>query len=542
MQMGVGLLTAVLVSASLVSGCGSGGGGGSTSGPTTPTLTFAAIPTETYGAAPFTVSASSASSGAVTYSVTSGPATISGATVTITGVGSVALAASQAATSTYTAATASTSFTVNGEAPTLTFAAIPAQTFGNPPFTVSASSASSGAITYSVTSGPATIAGSTVTLTGSGTVDLQASQVASGNYAAATAIATFTVNPAATVAPSITTSSSNGAQNGAVIVSLASTTPNATIYYTLDGSTPTTSSQIYVAPMLVSSDITVNAIAVATGFGNSAVATKAFSASIPSGTLVWSDEFANTGTSVASPNPSIWTYDTGNSGFGNSELENYCAWGSTTSPCNPSSPNAFIASGGGLNIVAENPAAGTYTSARLKTQGLFSFQYGRIEAKLMVPESQGMWPAFWMLGNNINTDPWPACGELDILEHIDGNNSPFGGGSGTGPGYDWTQSSIHGPSLNAGTPYTTSGFSAAAWHTYGMIWTKGQVQYYVDSPSNVYETFTPSSPGGGTWPFDQGPQFILLNLAVGGSWPGNPNSTTVFPSQLVVDYVRIYQP
>jgi len=532
MQMGVGLLTAVLVSASLVSGCGSGGGGGSTSGPTTPTLTFAAIPTETYGAAPFTVSASSASSGAVTYSVTSGPATISGATVTITGVGSVALAASQAATSTYTAATASTSFTVNGEAPTLTFAAIPAQTFGNPPFTVSASSASSGAITYSVTSGPATIAGSTVTLTGSGTVDLQASQVASGNYAAATAIATFTVNPAATVAPSITTSSSNGAQNGAVIVSLASTTPNATIYYTLDGSTPTTSSQIYVAPMLVSSDITVNAIAVATGFGNSAVATKAFSASIPSGTLVWSDEFANTGTSVASPNPSIWTYDTGNSGFGNSELENYCAWGSTTSPCNPSSPNAFIASGGGLNIVAENPAAGTYTSARLKTQGLFSFQYGRLEARMKLPEGQGLWPAFWLLGNNISTIDWPACGEIDVMEHIDGSNPE-------NEGFDWVQGSIHGTGLNGGIQYHPTGFSAADWHIYGMIWSKGKIEFYVDHPANVYTSFTPETQAG-TWPFDAGPQFILLNLAVGGDWPGAPNNKTAFPSEVQVDYVRLY--
>jgi len=541
MRIAAAVFTTALLSCVLIGGCG-GGGTTTPTGPTTPTLAFAAIPTQTYGAAPFAVSASSASGGAVTYSVTSGPATISGATVTLTGIGSVALGASQVASGNYTAATAATTFTVNAETPTLTFAAIATQTFGNAPFTVSASSASSGAITYSVTSGPATISGATVTLTGSGTVDLQASQAASGNYAATTATTSFTVSAGAAAAPSITTSTSNGAQNGAVIVSMSTTTPNATIYYTLDSTTPTTSSQIYVAPILISSDISVNAIAVAAGFGDSAVATQAFSASIPSGTLVWSDEFANSGTTDASPNPAIWTYDTGNSGFGNNELENYCAWGSTTAPCNPSSPNAFVASGGGLNIVAQQPSTGVYTSARMKTEGLFSFQYGRIEAKIKVPESQGMWPAFWMLGNNINTDPWPACGELDIMEHIDGADTPFGGpgGGGAAPGYDWAQSSIHGPNLNAGNPYTTSGFSAAAWHTYGMIWSKGQIEYYVDSPSNVYETFTPSSPGGGTWPFDQGPQFLLLNLAVGGSWPGNPDSTSVFPGPMLVEYVRIY--
>jgi beta-glucanase (GH16 family) len=330
-------------------------------------------------------------------------------------------------------------------------------------------------------------------------------------------------------------------QNGAVIATLASTTAGATIYYTLDGSTPTTSSQIYVAPFLVSSNITVNAIGTASGDSTSTVTTKSFTPSIPSGTLVWSDEFANSGTN-AQPNPATWTYDIGTDCCGNSEWEDYCAWNSSVSPCNPASPNAFAGTDGYLHIVAQQTkpggyAAGDFTSARLKTEGLFSFQYGRIEASIMVPESQGMWPAFWLLGNNITTNPWPACGEADVMEHIDGSNPPI---NGTGPGYDWMQSSIHGANnMNGGKPYTVSGFSAAAWHTYGMIWSKGQVQYYVDSPSNVYETFTPTTQSG-TWPFDQGPQFILLNLAVGGTWPGYPNSTTVFPSTMLVDYVRIY--
>jgi beta-glucanase (GH16 family) len=331
-----------------------------------------------------------------------------------------------------------------------------------------------------------------------------------------------------------------------MIVSLATTTANAAIYYTLDGSKPTTSSQIYEAPILIGSNITVNAIATAAGYTTSSMATQAFTPTIASGTLVWSDEFSNSGTTPAQPNPATWTYDIGTDCCGNNEWEDYCAWNSSVAPCNPSSPNAFVGTDGYLHIVAQQPApgvyaAGAFTSGRLKSQGLFSFQYGRIEASMMLPESQGMWPAFWLLGNNIVNNPWPACGEADIMEHIDGNNTPFGGpGTGAAPGYDWMQSSIHGTGLNGGNPYTTTGFSAAAWHTYGMIWTKGQIQYYIDSPSNIYETFTPTSPGGGTWPFDQGPQYILLNLAVGGSWPGNPNSTSVFPSTMLVDYVRIY--
>jgi beta-glucanase (GH16 family) len=168
----------------------------------------------------------------------------------------------------------------------------------------------------------------------------------------------------------------------------------------------------------------------------------------------------------------------------------------------------------------------------LKSQGLFSFQYGRIEARMMLPESQGMWPAFWLLGDSIVTLNWPACGELDVMEHINGSNP-------ANEGYDWVQGSVHGTNLNGGIQYHPAGFSATAWHTYGMIWTSGQIQYYVDSPTNVYATFTPTTQTG-TWPFDSGPEFILLNLAVGGSWPGSPNATTVFPSQMMVDYVRIY--
>jgi beta-glucanase (GH16 family) len=335
------------------------------------------------------------------------------------------------------------------------------------------------------------------------------------------------------------TVSTGNAQNGAMIVTLSTTTSGAKIYYTLDGTTPTNVSEVYQAPILVASNLTVKAIAAgASGYLNSNVTSQSFTPGIASGTLVWSDEFSNSGTSNILPDSKTWTYDSGFQCCGNNEQETYCAAGSSTSPCDPSNPNAYIDTTGILHIAARNPSGITYASARLKTQGQLSFMYGRIEARIKVPESQGMWPAFWLLGNNIVTQSWPACGELDVMEHIDGSNPPPYVG-GTPPGHDWVQSSIHGTNLNGGTPFTESGFSAAAWHIYGMIWSKGQIQFYVDDPSNVYETFTPSSQGG-TWPFDQGPQFVILNLAVGGSWPGNVDGTTVFPGDMQVDYVRVY--
>ncbi len=354
-----------------------------------------------------------------------------------------------------------------------------------------------------------------------------------------------TTPPPQVATPTISTANELG---GAVLVTLADTTSDAAIYYTIDGSTPTSSSTQYLAPFLVASNLTLNALATATGDTNSQVASQTFSPNIPSGTLVWSDSFANSGTSNILPNANNWTYDTGYQCCGNDEQETYCAAGSNTSPCNSSTPNAYIAPGGGLNIVAMNPSGTTYTSARLKTEGLFSFQYGRLEAQMSLPEEQAMWPAFWMLGNNITTISWPACGEADIMEHIDGDDTPFGGpGNGNPPGYDWIAGSVHGGASSSaevsGSQHypssSSAGFSAAAVHTYGIIWTQGQIQYYVDSPSNIYATFNTSN-FGGTWPFDQGPMFIILNLAVGGDWPGDVNSTTTFPQTMQVQYVSLY--
>ena len=200
-------------------------------------------------------------------------------------------------------------------------------------------------------------------------------------------------------------------------------------------------------------------------------------------------------------------------------------------------PNAYVGTDGYLHIVPQQPSAGVYTSARLKTEGLFSFQYGRIEFRAQVPEAQGFWPAAWLMGNNIATANWPGCGEMDVLERVDAAGTP-----------DWNEGSVHGTGFtggNLGTRFSfPTGQTAAGWHTYGMIWSKGSVAYYVDTPAQPYVTYTPSSISGlsgSVWPFDGGQaNFIILNMAVGGSWPGNPDVNTMFPAQMLVDYVRIY--
>jgi sugar lactone lactonase YvrE len=187
----------------------------------TPTLAFAAIPAKTYGDAPFAVSASSASSGAVTYSVVTGPATVSGSTVTITGAGTVTLAASQAASGNYATATATTTLTVAAAAPTLSLGPIAAKTYGDSAFTVSASSVSTGAITYSVVTGPANVSGGLVSITGAGLLTLQASQLAAGNYAAATATTSVTIAPAALTVTASNVTRPYGAANPALTGTVA---------------------------------------------------------------------------------------------------------------------------------------------------------------------------------------------------------------------------------------------------------------------------------------------------------------------------------
>lgn len=338
------------------------------------------------------------------------------------------------------------------------------------------------------------------------------------------------------IAPPVITSTA--AQNGAVIVSITPGVQYAQIHYTTDGSTPVSASQFYQGPFLVASNLTVKAIDIL-DLSTSDVASQAFSSNIASGTLVWSDDFTNNTGANAQPDPTVWIYDTGTNCCGNNELENYCAWNSSTAPCDPANPNTYVGTDGYLHILGRNPSANVYTSARLKSQGLFSFQYGRLEFRALVPEAQGLWPAVWLLGNNISTINWPACGEQDVLERINAAGSP----------YDWNAGSIHGTGFTGGTGLGTeynfpSGQTAAQWHTYGMIWSPGNVQYYIDAPSNIYASFTPTSLnglGGAVWPFDEGQSnFLIINLAIGGDWPGPPDGTTTFPAEMLVDYVRIY--
>ena len=243
-------------------------------------------------------------------------------------------------------------------------------------------------------------------------------------------------------------------------------------------------------------------------------------------TLVWSDEFSSPDVSL--PDPKKWTYDIGGKGWGNEELEYYTN----------RKENARIENGNLVITALKETYTGAdgltreYTSARLKTQGLFAQTYGRFEARIKIPEGQGMWPAFWMLGEDITSAGWPKCGEIDIMENV-----------GKEPGT--VHGSLHGPSTERPTSDLTSIFSLPAvqnfagdFHLYAIEWEPDIVRFYVDS--NLYATFNSSQwPAGGKWVFDH-PFYIILNLAVGGNWPGSPDESTKFPQSMLVDYVRVY--
>jgi beta-glucanase (GH16 family) len=243
-------------------------------------------------------------------------------------------------------------------------------------------------------------------------------------------------------------------------------------------------------------------------------------------TLVWSDEFS--GPDGSSPDSKNWTYDIGGKGWGNHELESYTH----------RKENAHIEKGNLVITAKKESFTGAdgitrdYTSARLKTQGLFVQTYGRIEARIKIPEGQGIWPAFWMLGQDIPSVGWPKCGEIDIMENI-GKEPATNHGS------------LHGPSTAALASDLTAIFSLPAvhnfaddFHLYAVEWEPATIRFYVDS--NLYATFHSSDwPPGGKWVFDH-PFFIILNVAVGGDWPGSPDASTKFPQSMLVDYVRVY--
>ncbi|MBZ5595475.1 MAG: glycoside hydrolase family 16 protein [Acidobacteriia bacterium] len=237
----------------------------------------------------------------------------------------------------------------------------------------------------------------------------------------------------------------------------------------------------------------------------------------PYWTLIWSDEFD--GPAGTAPDAAKWVYDLGASGWGNQELENYT----------DSRDNSYLDGSGNLVIESREASPGQYTSARLKTQTKFTVEYGKIEARIKLPAGQGIWPAFWMLGAD---GGWPQGGEIDIMENI-----------GREPGM--VHATVHGPGYSGdkgiGQSYTPPGNARVAdeFHVFAVEWAESNIQFFVDG--HLYHTVTPSSlPKGAVWVFNH-PFFLLLNVAVGGSWPGNPDATSSFPQKMLVDYVRVYQ-
>ena len=259
--------------------------------------------------------------------------------------------------------------------------------------------------------------------------------------------------------------------------------------------------------------------------------------------LTWSDEFD--GTVI---DGSKWTFDHGNLNI-NNELEYYCGPvgdPNNQTPCDTQNPNVSLDGSGYLVIEAFRinsntaPYSNSWTSARLKTAGLATFQYGRIESRMQLPTGAGLWPAYWALGSNLGSVGWPACGEQDYMENV-----PVFGGEGP----TTISSTLHGPTYHGssglGQKYTfpNGGRVDTTYHTYGAIWSPSMVQFYVDDPTNVFFVKTASDVPNGTtqWVFNH-PFFLLLNLAVGGtgSWPGAPDDSTPSPAKMMVDYVRQY--
>jgi beta-glucanase (GH16 family) len=233
-------------------------------------------------------------------------------------------------------------------------------------------------------------------------------------------------------------------------------------------------------------------------------------------TLVWQDEFD--GPEI---NPDHWTHEIGGHGWGNGENQYY-----TDSP-----DNSFIEDGMlVIQALEQNYLGKPFTSARLTTQGKVTQQYGRIEARIQIPTGKGIWPAFWMLGENFDTVGWPRSGEIDIMENI-GSEPWVVHGTLHGPGYSG------GSGVGASYRLPDRSPFHADFYVYAVEWEPDEIRWYVDDA--LYNTITPDDLPG-DWVYDQ-PFFIILNVAVGGRWPGYPDQTTEFPQHMLVDYVRIYE-
>ena len=231
--------------------------------------------------------------------------------------------------------------------------------------------------------------------------------------------------------------------------------------------------------------------------------------------LVWQDEFNG-----SSPGPD-WKYDLGGNGWGNNELQYYRA------------ENSWV-SDSVLTIEARLESFGgrQYTSSRMKTQGNFSFQYGRVDIRALLPEGQGIWPALWTLGENITSVSWPDCGEIDIMEMIGGDdreNTVYGTAH-------WEYNGTHASYGQSKTLPSGDYNFAESYHVFSMIWDENSIKWYVDN-----QQFNELSITGADMTEFHNPHFFIFNVAVGGNWPGAPNQSTIFPQQMKVDYIRLFQ-
>jgi beta-glucanase (GH16 family) len=234
--------------------------------------------------------------------------------------------------------------------------------------------------------------------------------------------------------------------------------------------------------------------------------------------LVWADEFE--GDSLTSPDSLKWTYELGNGegGWGNKELQSY-----TNEPQN-------VSLDGKGNLVLRTIKNGNnFTSARIKTQGLFKQQYGRFEARLKTPYGPGLWPAFWMLGDNISDVSWPKCGEIDVME-LRGQAPNIVNGTLHGPGYSG------GNSITKGYALTNERFDTK-YHVFAIEWDANKIDFFIDD--FLYQRIKKEDVPG-TWVYDQ-PFYMILNVAVGGNYVGFPTSETIFPQTMTVDYVRVFK-
>lgn len=260
------------------------------------------------------------------------------------------------------------------------------------------------------------------------------------------------------------------------------------------------------------------------------------------GDPVWTDEF--NGVDHQLPDPAKWSYEVEDVNSPESkEHQVYCSpQGGGPRDCNPHRPNAFVDGMGHLVLRAQKNSNGVWTLARISTKGLKDFQYGRIEARIKMPVGRGLWPWFILVGANKDQVGWPASGSIDVAENVSTSELS----NGLGP--TMIRSTLHGPRY-AGANGLWHDFRLpngariddASFHTYGIIWSPGMVQFYVDDPSNVYMVHDASEvPEGGAWVFDH-PFYLMLSLSEGGDWPGDSDRTTPNPADMLVDYVRVYQ-